>query len=65
MAHCEQCQTSVSSEDEKKLHSRILCEDCYIDAVWPPVRKMYYENDPAGFVQRMKDSYSMNPQQYH
>jgi len=48
----------------KKLHTKILCEDCYIDEFMPKMPKAHYDND-AEFMNRLKDSYSVRKQQYH
>ena len=65
MNKCEKCNVKVVKGEEKNLNSIILCEDCYIDDVFPPVRKMYYENDSSEFTRRLKDSYISCPQQFH
>lgn len=43
----------------------MLCEDCYLELRLPKVGKTFYENDPAEFMRRLKDSYSAHPQRYH
>jgi hypothetical protein len=48
----------------KKLHGKVFCEDCYIDAVMPKMPKAHYDND-SEFMNRLKDSYSVRKQQYH
>lgn len=63
--NCDKCKRIIVDGEEKEINSKILCDDCYIDAIWPPVRKMYYENDPAEFMRRLKEMYSLHPQQYH
>lgn len=65
MKNCDACKRSIEVGEERELQSQILCEDCYIKAIWPPVRKMYYENDPAEFMRRLKETYSLHPQKYH
>ena len=62
---CEKCNVKIVMEEERNLNSTVLCEDCYIDAVLPPVRKMYYENDSSEFMRRLKDQYISCPQQFH
>jgi len=64
MANCDKCNKSVNQGEEMELGSQVLCEDCYIDAVSLPVRKMYYESS-SNFMMRLKDSYIACPQQYH
>lgn len=64
MKNCTKCNKTIQDGDEKELHARILCEDCYIDEVVPKMAKSHYDND-AEFMQRLKDSYSVRNQQYH
>ncbi|MCP4351992.1 MAG: hypothetical protein GY795_41545 [Desulfobacterales bacterium] len=65
MITCSKCGKVVNSGEEREHSSELFCEDCYIDAVSPPVRKMYYENCASNFMLRLKDSYSVREQQYH
>ncbi|HAA02270.1 MAG TPA: hypothetical protein DCE18_02730 [Syntrophobacteraceae bacterium] len=32
---CNQCRTTIEAGDEHQHHGRILCEDCYMDALSP------------------------------
>ncbi len=32
---CERCQTHIAAGEEKELHGRTLCEDCYMDVLSP------------------------------
>ena len=32
---CAKCQELIESGEEKEFHGRILCEDCYMDALSP------------------------------
>ncbi len=32
---CDRCQVTIEEGEERELHGRILCEDCYIDALSP------------------------------
>jgi len=65
MTKCDRCNVKIVKGEERNFNSSILCEDCYIDAVLPPVRKMYYENDSSEFMRRLKDSYIACPQKFH
>jgi hypothetical protein len=56
--YCSKCQKSVGKEDIRRLASEVLCEDCYIKAIGPKASKPYYKNDAAGFMRRLKESYS-------
>lgn len=64
MKRCEKCESILGEDEGRQLHSKILCEDCYIDEVMPKMPKAHYDND-AEFMQRLKDSYSVRKQQYH
>lgn len=33
---CQRCGEPVDEGEERELHGRILCEDCYMDALSPP-----------------------------
>jgi hypothetical protein len=32
---CERCKDPIEAGDEREVHGRILCEDCYMDALSP------------------------------
>ena len=64
MKNCSKCKQAIQNGDEKNLHNKIVCEDCYIDEVMPKMPKAHYDND-AEFMQRLQDSYSVRKQQYH
>ncbi|MCP4578203.1 MAG: hypothetical protein GY846_18180 [Deltaproteobacteria bacterium] len=62
---CDKCRASFDREELRPFHSQMLCDDCYISAIWPKVRKTYYNGDPGEFMHRLKKSYSIIPQRYH
>jgi DNA-directed RNA polymerase subunit RPC12/RpoP len=62
---CEKCGQIIQDNDGYKSRDKILCEDCYIDMLLPPVGKMYYEHSASNFMIRLKDSYISCPQQFH
>jgi len=64
MKRCEKCQSTLNKGEGREFHSKIMCEDCYIDEVMPKMPKSHYDND-AEFMQRLKDSYPVRKQQYH
>ncbi len=64
MKICTKCKSSIQDKDDKALHAKILCEDCYIDELMPKMSKAHYDND-AEFMQRLQDSYSAHQQQFH
>jgi len=64
MKRCEKCQLTLNKDEGREFHSKILCEDCYIDEVMPKMPKSHYDNN-AEFMQRLKDSYPVRNQQYH
>jgi hypothetical protein len=33
---CDKCHDSLEQGEERELHGRVLCEDCYMDALSPP-----------------------------
>jgi hypothetical protein len=33
---CEKCGNGIETGEERKLHGKVLCEDCYMDALSPP-----------------------------
>jgi len=33
---CERCHDVIAEGEQKELHNRILCEDCYMDLLSPP-----------------------------
>ena len=63
--NCGRCKGTIDDGEERKLGSEVLCEDCYIDRIWPKGGKTYYVNDPAEFMRRLQESYSVHPQQFH
>lgn len=65
MNRCEKCKKAIMDGEERSHHGKSLCEDCLIDVLLPPVKKMYYDNDASGFMVRLKDSYIAHPQKYH
>jgi hypothetical protein len=64
MTKCEKCNLPIKDDEEREFHSKLLCEDCYIDKMMPKMPKSHYDND-SEFMQRLKDSYSVRKQQYH
>ncbi len=62
---CKQCNSIIKQDEERVFNAEILCEDCYIDAQLPPVRKMFYDQDGTEFYRRLKDSYIACPQKFH
>jgi hypothetical protein len=33
---CDRCKENIEEGEERELHGKILCEDCYIDTLSPP-----------------------------
>ena len=64
MSICIKCKKPIPDGDAKMLHTKILCEDCYIDEAMSKMTKAHYDND-AEFMNRLKDLYSVRKQQYH
>jgi len=65
MINCHKSHRTMEDGEERELYSEVLCDDCYIDRIWPRARRVYYENGPAGFMRRLQESYSVHPQLYH
>ena len=65
MKHCQICHERLQDGDGHESEGLTLCDECYLDRVWPKVRQAYYENDPAEFMKRLKRSYSVHPQKFH
>ncbi len=65
MIRCNKCNSAINDGEEVEHNSVVLCEDCYLDTIISPVRKMYYENDKAEFMQRLKESYPVRKQKFH
>ncbi len=65
MINCYKCNNSINDGEGVEHNSVVLCEDCYLDTIISPVRKMYYENNNAAFMQRLKESYPVHKQKFH
>jgi hypothetical protein len=65
MTTCSKCRSTIADGEERRLQGKLLCDDCYIDCIWPKVRKAHYENESAEFMRRLQESYSVHPQRYH
>jgi hypothetical protein len=65
MVYCSQCRNPIAGGEQMSLHGEILCDDCYIDRLWPKNRKTYYEFDDTEFMRRLKKSCSVRPQRFH
>ncbi len=65
MIRCSKCNIALKDGDEKEHELKILCEDCYLDAVTPKVGKTYYEHDKAEFMRRLQNSQLVRKQKYH
>ena len=33
--NCGKCKRTIDDGEERKLRSEVLCDDCYIDRIWP------------------------------
>lgn len=65
MTVCDKCNRIIDDGQKAKSDSEVLCDDCYIENILSEVRKVYYENSPDEFMQRLQHSFSVNPQRYH
>ncbi len=61
---CDQCRETIPDDEGREFHSEMLCDDCYIDRIFPKVLKTSYPNDAAEFMRRLQVSYSLHPQRY-
>ncbi len=43
---------------------RLLCEDCYIKAIWPKTRTVIHENGSTGFFARLKRNWTVIKQKF-
>ena len=56
---CQQCQARVPQGEEQRHQGRVLCDECYIEAVWPKSKKPHYKDKASGFMRRLKTTYSI------
>jgi len=43
LTKCSKCKTKIQVGKEYNDHSKILCEDCYVDVRMPRVRKTHWQ----------------------
>jgi predicted amidophosphoribosyltransferase len=55
---CAKCQKPIADGEQRELQGALLCEDCYIKLVHPSTVKPHYKHDSAGFMRRLKKTYS-------
>ncbi len=65
MIRCYKCNDAINYGEWIEHNSVVLYEDCYLDTIISPVRKMHYEHDKAEFMQRLKASYPVRKQKFH
>jgi hypothetical protein len=61
--NCAKCHKPIPEGEHRNLHGAVLCEDCYIDEVHPSMVKPHYKHDKAGFMRRLKNTYSVIKQE--
>lgn len=64
MKQCEKCNRILKHGEDKVLHKKVLCDDCYIERVLPKMHKTH-EQDDAEFMRRLKESHTVRKQQFH
>jgi len=64
MKKCKKCKSLIIDKEGRKFHSKLLCEECYIDEIMPKMPRSHYNND-AEFMNRLKNLYPVRKQQYH
>lgn len=62
---CARCKQDMEEEIAVIHPNGAICEDCFIDLRMPTMGKMMYENHPAPFMLRLKDSFIVCPQRFH
>lgn len=60
---CAKCQKTIAAGEQKTLKGVLLCEDCYIKLLHPAIGKPHYKHDSAGFMRRLKETYSVIKQE--
>jgi len=60
---CSQCGRPLEPGEAREDNGAPLCEDCYLDKVHPKSIKPHYKNDSAGFMRRLKETYSVIKQE--
>ncbi len=60
---CAKCQKPIAHGEQRTHVGVLLCEDCYIKLVHPATGKPHYKHDSAGFMRRLKTTYSVIKQE--
>jgi len=65
MKTCCRCMNKIKPGEEQFFNKRVFCEECFIEAITPRVKKAYYKNDQVEFMRRLMCSYSVNKQKWY
>ncbi len=57
MKHCDNCKKDLMSGSETLHHSKIFCEDCYIDLILEKSRKAPYFECDHSFMLRLRPGF--------
>jgi len=61
---CERCQDRIPNGEERKLHGRILCEDCYMDLLSPSKAcDPWAVHSAKTFLKQSRHEIELNPSQ--
>ncbi len=60
---CANCKESIEAGEEKEFHGRLLCEDCYMDALSPTRTCDPWAVHSAKTLQKEAGTTSVNPTQ--
>lgn len=60
---CAKCHKPIPEGEQRDMQDVALCEDCYIKEVHPPIGKPHYKHDSAGFMRRLKTTYTVIKQE--
>jgi hypothetical protein len=60
---CAKCHKPIPEGEQRDLPGAVLCEDCYIKEVHPSTGKPHYKHDKAGFIRRLKTTYTVIKQE--
>jgi hypothetical protein len=61
---CTKCRGDIPPEELRWLNGRLLCEDCYLDAVASKTLKVAHGQDSADFMRRLKETHTVIKQKF-
>ncbi|KMY65676.1 hypothetical protein AAU61_21095 [Desulfocarbo indianensis] len=60
---CSQCGRPLEPGEAREYKGAPLCEGCCLEMIHPDSLKPHYKNDSAGFMRRLKETYSVIKQE--